>query len=48
METFTIQDMLRNSTDFNKILCNFGIGNLSECGSEQDLPTEKGKFIIIL
>ncbi|XP_037532387.1 cholecystokinin receptor type A [Nematolebias whitei] len=40
METFTIQDVLMNSTDLNKILCNFGIRNLSECESEKNLPAE--------
>ncbi|XP_075948812.1 cholecystokinin receptor type A [Anarhichas minor] len=34
METFTIHDMLMNSTDLNKILCNFGIRNISECDQE--------------
>ncbi|XP_039996314.1 cholecystokinin receptor type A [Xiphias gladius] len=34
METFTIHDMLINSTDLNKILCNFGIKNISECGQD--------------
>ncbi|TMS02022.1 Cholecystokinin receptor type A [Larimichthys crocea] len=34
METFTIHNMLINSTDLNKILCSFGIKNLSECESE--------------
>ena len=43
METFTIHDMLINSTDLNKILCNFGIKNISECESEQDpSPEPKG------
>ncbi|XP_071764215.2 cholecystokinin receptor type A [Centroberyx gerrardi] len=40
METFTIHDMLINSTDLNKILCNFGIKNISECKSEQDSSPE--------
>ncbi|XP_068569900.1 cholecystokinin receptor type A [Cebidichthys violaceus] len=35
METFTIHDMLINSTDLNKILCNFGIKNISECEQER-------------
>ncbi|XP_061565918.1 cholecystokinin receptor type A isoform X2 [Cololabis saira] len=39
MEPFTIQDMLINSTDLNKILCNFGI-NISECDGERDLSPE--------
>lgn len=44
METFTIHDMLVNSTDLNRILCSFGIKNISECESEQDLlPEPKGK-----
>lgn len=43
METFTIHDMLINSTDLNRILCSFGIKNISECESEQDiLPEPKG------
>ncbi|XP_028285500.1 cholecystokinin receptor type A [Parambassis ranga] len=40
METFTIHDMLINSTDLNKILCNLGIKNLSECESEQEPSPE--------
>ncbi|XP_068164731.1 cholecystokinin receptor type A [Antennarius striatus] len=40
METFTVQDMLINSTDLNKILCNFGIKNISECESEQKARSE--------
>ncbi|KAM4536645.1 cholecystokinin receptor type A [Odontesthes bonariensis] len=40
METFTIQDMLINSTDLNRILCSFGIKNISECESEKNLPPE--------
>ncbi|KAF1380657.1 hypothetical protein PFLUV_G00166160 [Perca fluviatilis] len=40
METFTIHDMLMNSTDLNKILCNFGIKNISECESEQEPSPE--------
>uniref|UniRef100_A0A3Q0SU05 Gastrin/cholecystokinin type B receptor n=1 Tax=Amphilophus citrinellus TaxID=61819 RepID=A0A3Q0SU05_AMPCI len=40
METFTVHDMLINSTDLNKILCSFGIKNISECESEQDLAPE--------
>lgn len=32
METFTIQDVLINSTDLNQILCHFGLKNLSDCG----------------
>lgn len=44
METFTIHDMLINSTDLNKILCNFGIKNISECESELD-PSPEPKDI---
>lgn len=40
METFTIRDILLNSTDLNKILCNFGISNISDCESEQDASAE--------
>lgn len=44
METFTIQDMLINSTDFNQILCNFGIKNISDCGDEEESAVEpKGR-----
>jgi len=44
METFTIQDMLINSTDIYKILCGLGIGNLSECKNDSDSAFEpKGK-----
>lgn len=44
METFTIQDMLINSTDLNQILCNFGIKNISDCGGENGSAVEpKGK-----
>lgn len=44
METFTIQDMLINSTDLNQILCNFGIKNISDCGGEDGSAVEpKGK-----
>ncbi|KAI3375750.1 hypothetical protein L3Q82_004048 [Scortum barcoo] len=32
--------MLINSTDLNKILCNFGIKNISECESERDPSSE--------
>ncbi|XP_076581034.1 cholecystokinin receptor type A [Chaetodon auriga] len=39
METFTIHDMLINSTDLNKILCNFGIKNIS-CENEQEPSSE--------
>ncbi|XP_023252612.1 cholecystokinin receptor type A [Seriola lalandi dorsalis] len=44
METFTIHDILLNSTDLNRILCNFGIKNISECESEQD-PSPEPKDI---
>lgn len=40
METFTIHGMLMNSTDLNKILCNFGIKNISECEDEEDSTVE--------
>ncbi|KAF7647864.1 hypothetical protein LDENG_00165540 [Lucifuga dentata] len=40
METFTAQDMFINSTDLNKILCNFGIKNISECENEGDSTPE--------
>ncbi|TRY71358.1 hypothetical protein DNTS_008140 [Danionella cerebrum] len=40
METFTIQDMLINSTDIYKILCGLGIGNFSECRNDSDIPSE--------
>uniref|UniRef100_A0AAV2KRQ8 G-protein coupled receptors family 1 profile domain-containing protein n=1 Tax=Knipowitschia caucasica TaxID=637954 RepID=A0AAV2KRQ8_KNICA len=40
METFTIQDMLVNSTDLNKILCSFGIKNISDCEREEDSSPE--------
>ncbi|XP_029310536.1 cholecystokinin receptor type A [Cottoperca gobio] len=43
METFTIHEMLINSTDLNKILCNFGI-NISECESEEE-PSPEPKDI---
>uniref|UniRef100_A0A4W6CST0 Gastrin/cholecystokinin type B receptor n=1 Tax=Lates calcarifer TaxID=8187 RepID=A0A4W6CST0_LATCA len=42
METFTIHDMLINSTDLNKILCSFGIKNISECdGAQEPSPEPK-------
>ncbi|XP_071316071.1 cholecystokinin receptor type A [Trachinotus anak] len=44
METFTIHDILINSTDLNRILCNFGIKNISECESERD-PSPEPKDI---
>ncbi|KAI4808429.1 hypothetical protein KUCAC02_000489 [Chaenocephalus aceratus] len=43
METFTLHEMLINSTDLNQILCNFGI-NISECQSEQE-PSPETKDI---
>ncbi|XP_034532092.1 cholecystokinin receptor type A [Notolabrus celidotus] len=43
METFTPPDIF-NSTDLNKILCNLGIKNISECESEQD-PSPEPKDI---
>lgn len=43
METFTIHSVIMNSTDLNKILCNFGIKNISECEGEEDpSPEPKG------
>uniref|UniRef100_A0A667YTQ8 Gastrin/cholecystokinin type B receptor n=1 Tax=Myripristis murdjan TaxID=586833 RepID=A0A667YTQ8_9TELE len=36
METITMHEMLVNSTDLNKILCNFGIRNVSDCEGEKD------------
>ncbi len=44
METFTIHDMLINSTDIYQILCGLGIGNLSECKNDNNATSEpKGK-----
>ncbi|KAJ8008055.1 hypothetical protein DPEC_G00100800 [Dallia pectoralis] len=40
METFTIQDMLMNSTNLYKILCGFGIKNVSECEDDSEAPPE--------
>lgn len=40
METFTIHDVLINSTDLNQILCNFGIKNISDCGDEEESAAE--------
>ncbi|XP_067117773.1 cholecystokinin receptor type A [Osmerus mordax] len=34
METFTLHEMLINSTNLYKILCDFGIKNVSECENE--------------
>lgn len=48
METFTIHDMLLNSTDLNKILCNFGIKNISECESEQNSSPEPKGIVNLL
>lgn len=36
METFTTTYILLNSTDLNKILCNLGVRNVSECESEME------------
>ncbi|KAM4611586.1 cholecystokinin receptor type A [Polymixia lowei] len=36
METYTLHDMLMNSTDLNKILCHFGLKNIPECKNETD------------
>lgn len=45
MESFTIQDVLINSTDLNQILCNFGLKNISECGGEDGSADEpKGRL----
>ncbi|XP_055012474.1 cholecystokinin receptor type A [Boleophthalmus pectinirostris] len=44
METFTIHDMLVNSTDLNKILCNLGIKNISDCESDE-VPSPEPKDI---
>ncbi|XP_041634695.1 cholecystokinin receptor type A [Cheilinus undulatus] len=43
METFTPSDIF-NSTDLNKILCNLGIKNISECEGERD-PSPEPKDI---
>ncbi|KAM9717297.1 LOW QUALITY PROTEIN: cholecystokinin receptor type A [Menidia menidia] len=40
METFTIPDVLINSTDLNRILCNLGIMNVSECESDGNSSSE--------
>ncbi|XP_030018813.1 cholecystokinin receptor type A [Sphaeramia orbicularis] len=41
METFTDHELLINSTELNRILCSFGIKNISECETEQqDAPAE--------
>ncbi|MCJ8731486.1 hypothetical protein PDJAM_G00200190 [Pangasius djambal] len=40
METFTIHDMLINSTDIYKILCEFAFRNMSECENPSDLGTQ--------
>lgn len=45
METFTIHDMLINSTDIYKILCGLGIRNISECEPEAP-PEPKGKVLL--
>lgn len=42
----TIQDMLINSTDLNKILCNLGIKNISDCETEDEpSPEPQGKHV---
>ncbi|XP_023651917.1 cholecystokinin receptor type A [Paramormyrops kingsleyae] len=40
METFTLHDMLINSTDIYKLLCGLGIKNDSDCYGEVDLQPE--------
>ncbi|XP_023998347.1 cholecystokinin receptor type A-like [Salvelinus sp. IW2-2015] len=40
MEPFTLHDMLINSTNLYKILCDFGIKNVSECEDESEPPPE--------
>ncbi|XP_065145117.1 cholecystokinin receptor type A [Paramisgurnus dabryanus] len=40
METYTIQDMLINSTDIYKLLCGLGIGNASDCKNDSDARSE--------
>ncbi|XP_029510682.1 cholecystokinin receptor type A [Oncorhynchus nerka] len=40
MEPFTLHDMLINSTNLYKILCDFGIKNVSECEDESETPPE--------
>uniref|UniRef100_A0A8C5GJL9 Gastrin/cholecystokinin type B receptor n=1 Tax=Gouania willdenowi TaxID=441366 RepID=A0A8C5GJL9_GOUWI len=40
METFTVNELLINSTDLNRILCNLGIKNISLCESEADSSPE--------
>lgn len=45
METYTIQDMLINTTDIYKLLCGLGIGNASDCKNDSDTTAEpKGKI----
>lgn len=39
METFTIHDMLINSTDIYRILCEFAFRNMSECENASELGT---------
>ncbi|XP_062849332.1 cholecystokinin receptor type A [Trichomycterus rosablanca] len=41
METFTIHDLLINSTDIYKILCEFAFRNLSECENASDTGTSQ-------
>ncbi|XP_036407764.1 cholecystokinin receptor type A [Megalops cyprinoides] len=40
METFTLPDVLRNSTDLYKLLCGLGIKNDSDCDTGFDLAPE--------
>ncbi|XP_057195650.1 cholecystokinin receptor type A [Triplophysa rosa] len=40
METYTIQDMLINTTDIFKLLCGLGIGNASDCKNDSDKTAE--------
>ncbi|XP_055793109.1 cholecystokinin receptor type A-like [Salvelinus fontinalis] len=40
MEPFTLHDMLINSTNLYKILCDFGIKNVSECEDDSEPPPE--------
>lgn len=48
METFTLHDLLINSTDIYKLLCGLGIKNDSECYGEVDLQPElKGRLNLI-
>lgn len=48
METYTIQDMVINTTDIFKLLCGLGIGNASDCKNDSDRTAEpKGKSCYI-